>query len=63
MVFVSAAEFDRKVKQLIEKYGEDTTEFKNNVFKLMQETLISLGYGLGIEKVNNVLKGAEQYDK
>lgn len=62
MVFVSAAEFDRKIKQLIEKYGEDTTEFKNNVFKLMQETLISLGYESGIEKVNNVLKG-EQYDK
>lgn len=62
MIFISAAEFDRKVKQLIEKYGEDTTEFKNNVFKLMQETLISLGYELGIEKVNNVLKG-EWYDK
>lgn len=62
MVFVSAAEFDRKIKQLIEKYGEDTTEFKNHVFKLMQETLISLGYESGIEKVNNVLKG-EQYDK
>lgn len=62
MVFVSAAEFDRKIKQLIEKHGEDTTEFKNNVFKLMQETLISLGYESGIEKVYNVLKG-EQYDK
>lgn len=57
MVFVSAAEFDRKIKQLIEKHGEDTTEFKNNIFKLMQETLISLGYESGIEKVNNVLKG------
>lgn len=62
MIFISAAEFDRKIKQLIEKYGKDTTEFKNNVFKLMQETLISLGYESGIEKVNNVLKG-EQYDK
>lgn len=62
MVFVSAAEFERKTKQLIDKYGEDTTELKNNLFKLMQDTLISLGYESGVDKMNNVLKGG-QYDK
>ena len=62
MVFVSAAEFERKTKQLIDKYSEDTIELKNNLFKLMQDTLISLGYESGVDKMNNVLKG-EEYDK